>query len=95
MLQAMAFLEYPKPAVYLGMKLLQGILSSGITYMIFPLLPGTIPVMAAVPSHYAVNAFSGLTMLFSSLLGIAGIFLFYTIARSMQRAPKKEAGRLR
>lgn len=93
MVQAMSFLSYPKPSHYLLTKLVQGIASAVITWMVFPLFGSdTVMVMAQNANQYLVNALSSFVVLGASSLGIAVAMMLailigkkHTVKTSMRR----------
>ncbi len=79
MVQAMAFVEFRHPMRYLGIKLMQGLLSAVIAYAILAISPGSEEVFSSIPSVYAINAITGLSVLFATALGTAAAILLALI----------------
>ena len=85
MVQAMAFVEFKKPSRYLGVKLLHGVISALIAYVVLVLFPNSTETFSSTTSMYAINAVSGLSMLFACALGTAAATLFALIFGSTHR----------
>lgn len=85
MVQAMAFVEFRHPMRYLSIKMLQGILAAGIAYAILALSPGSTEVFSSIPSMYAINAITGLSVLFATALGTAAAVLLALIFGRRER----------
>ncbi len=92
MVQAMAFLWYERPGTYILTKLAQGVLAGLITWFVFPLLPGTAQAIAGPDAaFYMENAYVGLSLLFSSALGLSIPLLLSRVARR-RKATRLKSG---
>jgi hypothetical protein len=85
MVQAMAFVEFRHPIRYLSIKLLQGALAAVISFTVLSLSPGSAEVFSPIPSMYAINAITGLSVLFATALGTAAAVLLALIFGRRER----------
>ena len=86
MVQAMAFVPFQKPLRYLAIKLLHGICSAAIAYLMLALSPAAAQTLAPISApYYVVNALTGLALLFASALGVAAAFLLALLFGKKER----------
>ncbi|MEL7603447.1 MAG: hypothetical protein AAGU77_09860, partial [Bacillota bacterium] len=85
MVQAMAFVEFRHPMRYISIKFLQGLLAAVLAYAVLSLSPGSAEVFSPIPSMYAINAITGLSVLFGTALGTAAAVLLALIFGRRER----------
>lgn len=85
LVQAMAFVEFRHPMRYLSIKLLQGALAAAISLAVMALSSGSAEAFSPIPSMYAINAVTGLSVLFATALGTATAVLLALIFGRRER----------
>lgn len=83
--QAIAFVQFNKPARYLTIKLLHGGIAAAITYSMISRSAGAMEVFSPSSSPYIVNAISGITVLFACTLGMLSAMLLAIVLGKTQR----------